>query len=58
VSGNWDETDRLPPEALDADAILRTLLEHHVDFVVIGGLAVAAHGYARATKDVDGPWAD
>ncbi len=42
-----------PVEALDADAILRTLVDHGVDFVVIGGLAVAAHGYVRATKDVD-----
>lgn len=40
-------------DTLDADAILRTLVEHDVDFVVIGGLAVAAHGYIRATKDVD-----
>src|SRR5580704_17107142 len=24
-----------------------------VDYVIIGGLAVAAHGYARATKDLD-----
>jgi hypothetical protein len=24
-----------------------------VDFVIIGGLAVAAHGYVRATKDLD-----
>lgn len=39
--------------ALDPDAILRRLLEHQVDFVVIGSLAVAAHGYVRATKDVD-----
>ncbi len=29
------------------------LREHEVDFVVIGGLAVALHGYVRATKDVD-----
>ncbi|HVM18151.1 MAG TPA: hypothetical protein VM290_11275 [Gaiellaceae bacterium] len=41
----------LPP--LDAAAILRTLVEHGVEFVLIGGLAVAAHGYVRATKDVD-----
>jgi hypothetical protein len=26
---------------------------HDVDFVVVGGLAVAAHGFPRATKDVD-----
>jgi len=33
--------------------LLRVLREHEVDFVVIGGIAVAAHGYVRATKDVD-----
>ena len=38
---------------LDASALLRTLVEHDVSFVVVGGLAVAAHGYVRATKDVD-----
>ena len=40
-------------ERLDIDVVLRTLCEHEVDFVVIGGLAVAAHGYVRATKDID-----
>lgn len=38
---------------LDIDALLRVLTEHGVEFVVIGGLAVAAHGYVRATKDLD-----
>ena len=33
--------------------LLRVLTEHDVDFLVIGGIAVAAHGYVRATKDVD-----
>jgi hypothetical protein len=33
--------------------LLRALREHDVDFLVIGGVAVAAHGYLRATKDVD-----
>jgi hypothetical protein len=28
-------------------------LEHEVDFIVIGGYAVAAHGFPRATKDID-----
>lgn len=39
--------------ALDIEALLRTLRDHEVEFVVIGGLAVAAHGYVRATKDLD-----
>jgi len=29
------------------------LVEHQVDFVLIGGLAVAVHGYPRGTKAVD-----
>ena len=53
MSGNWDETPAAAPQQLDADTILRTLLEHEVEFVVIGGLAIAVHGFPRATKDVD-----
>lgn len=53
MRGNWDESVRVPPQELDASTILRTLVEHGVEFVVIGGLAVAAHGFPRATKDVD-----
>lgn len=34
-------------------AILRTLVDHGVDFIVIGGVAVGHHGFPRATKDVD-----
>jgi predicted nucleotidyltransferase len=33
--------------------LVRTLLEHEVDFILIGGHAVGIHGYIRATKDVD-----
>ena len=36
-----------------ADAILEALTEHRVDFVVIGGIAVQAHGYLRGTRDLD-----
>jgi hypothetical protein len=53
VAGNWDENARVPPQQLEADKILRTLIEHDVQFIVIGGLAVGAHGFPRATKDVD-----
>jgi hypothetical protein len=38
---------------LDALTLLRALREHGVDFVVIGGFSLAAHGYVRGTKDVD-----
>ena len=53
MRGNWDESADVPPQPLEADAILRTLLQHDVEFVVVGGLAVAAHGFPRGTKDVD-----
>lgn len=42
------------PEAdLDAVGIFRTLNRQGVDFVVVGGYAVAAHGVIRATDDLD-----
>ena len=41
------------PAAPDIPAILSTLSRRHVAAVVIGGVAVAHHGYVRATKDVD-----
>lgn len=42
-----------PPPPLDIEAILEVLDRHGVDYIIIGGFAVAAHGYPRATKDVD-----
>lgn len=33
--------------------LLRRLIEGKVDFVVIGGVAVAMQGYGRSTKDLD-----
>jgi hypothetical protein len=33
--------------------LIRTLAEAEVDYVVVGGLAVALHGYQRVTMDVD-----
>jgi uncharacterized nucleotidyltransferase DUF6036 len=38
---------------LDAARILQALSEHDVAYVVIGGLAVQAHGHTRTTQDVD-----
>jgi hypothetical protein len=38
---------------LDLRALLKGLNDHAVRFVVIGGVAVAAHGYVRATEDLD-----
>lgn len=33
--------------------LLKTLVEAKVEFVLVGGLAVALHGYQRVTMDVD-----
>jgi hypothetical protein len=42
------EAGRLRPAQL-----LAVLRGHGVAFVIIGGYALAAHGYVRATKDID-----
>ncbi len=41
------------PAALDFYGLLRTLLEHDAEFVLIGGFALGFHGVPRGTKDVD-----
>ncbi|MDQ3608352.1 MAG: hypothetical protein M3459_05555 [Actinomycetota bacterium] len=46
-------TDGPPPVVLQPLALLGTLLEHDVEFIVIGGFSLAAHGIVRGTKDVD-----
>jgi predicted nucleotidyltransferase len=38
---------------LDIEAILRVLVRHKVEFVVIGGVAMAIHGADHSTLDVD-----
>jgi hypothetical protein len=40
-------------EPLDAGRIIRTLAARRVDYVIIGGLAVQAHGHVRTTQDAD-----
>jgi hypothetical protein len=43
-----------PPEVpFDPRQILITLADHGVDFVVVGGVAVQAHGHGRGTRDLD-----
>jgi hypothetical protein len=39
--------------ALDLRSLLELLYTREVRFVVIGGVAVAAHGYVRGTADLD-----
>lgn len=38
---------------LDLRALLRALAEADVRYLIVGGVAVAAHGYVRATEDVN-----
>lgn len=37
----------------DLQALVKALHDHGVEFVVIGGIAVGAHGYVRGTEDLD-----
>lgn len=41
---------RLPPDYQD---LFEELLDARVDFLLIGGWAVAVHGHGRATDDID-----
>lgn len=42
-----------PQPILDASEIFRSLAEHEVDYVLIGGIAVQTHGHVRTTSDAD-----
>jgi hypothetical protein len=48
-------TDRIsrPATIEDLKTLLRSLNAHGVDYLLIGGYALAAHGYQRATTDID-----
>ncbi|MDP6779921.1 MAG: hypothetical protein QGI83_24400 [Candidatus Latescibacteria bacterium] len=37
----------------DFEGLLRLLEEHRVDYMIVGGYAVAYHGYPRFTNDID-----
>lgn len=41
------------PRPLRPEPLIAALVGGGVEFIVIGGYAVAAHGFVRATKDVD-----
>lgn len=47
-----DSTSR-PATLEDLKTLLRSLNAHGVDYLLIGGYALAAHGYQRATTDID-----
>jgi len=38
---------------MDTEALLKSLKEHKVNFVIIGATAFPVYGYARATLDID-----
>lgn len=42
-----------PDRVFDGQEILRVLVTHRVDFLVVGAVAVQAHGYVRSTLDLD-----
>jgi predicted nucleotidyltransferase len=48
-------TDRFsrPATIEDLKSLLRSLNAHSVEYLLIGGYALAAHGYQRATIDID-----
>lgn len=37
----------------DFEGLLRSLEEHDVDYMIVGGYAVAYHGHPRFTQDID-----
>lgn len=37
----------------DYKEMLQSLLDHDVDFLIVGAYAMAAHGYPRSTGDID-----
>lgn len=43
----------LPERPLDLTRLLATLAAHHVEYAVIGGVAVQVHGHRRTTRDLD-----
>jgi predicted nucleotidyltransferase len=42
-----------PATLEDLKLLLRSLNQHGVEYLLIGGYALAAHGYQRATTDID-----
>lgn len=42
-----------PATLEDLKSLIRSLNEHRVDYLLIGGYALYAHGYHRATTDID-----
>lgn len=47
------ESSRHPPSLEDIQTILDALERHGVRYALLGGMAMAIHGFPRMTKDVD-----
>lgn len=45
--------ERRPPGSTDIQRLARALHDCGVEYAVIGGIAMALHGFPRATKDID-----
>ncbi len=43
----------MTPRPIDFAGLLRRLLDAHVEFILVGGVAGIVHGAARATFDID-----
>ena len=43
----------MPPRAADVTALMRALVEHEVEFIVVGGVCAVLHGAPVSTFDLD-----
>jgi hypothetical protein len=48
-----DAPKRRAPESADIVLVLAELARHRVEYALIGGTAMALHGFPRMTKDID-----
>ncbi len=46
-------TEQLPPRPPDLRALLRPLIRHGVDFILVGGMAGISHGSSYPSYDLD-----
>lgn len=48
-----DAPRRRPPESADIALVLAELARHKVEYALLGGTAMALHGFPRMTRDID-----
>src|SRR5688572_30665389 len=51
--GADDEDHAVAKRPLKPEPLVSALVDHDVEFIVVGGFAVMAHGKVRGTKDLD-----